>query len=79
MVHLAAAALSGKRFEEPSAEEFRRTLDQALPFTFVLCRTLAERMKARGSGSIVLFSSTYRMASPEPRIDRTSMAPSPID
>jgi len=40
---------------------------------------VAEKMKARGSGSIVIFSSMYGVVSPDPRIYRWSMTPNPID
>lgn len=79
LVHLVTASSSGKRLEQLSADEFQRTFDLALTPTFVLCRALAERMKSRGSGSIVLFSSMYGMVSPDPRIYHNPMAPNPID
>ena len=79
LVHLVTASSSGKRLEALSADEFQRTFDLALTPTFVLCRALAERMKVRGSGSIVLYSSMYGMVSPDPRIYHAPMAPNPID
>lgn len=78
-VHLAFASSSGRRLEALLPEEFQRTLDITLPPTFVFCRTLAERMKLRGSGSIVLFSSMYGVVSPDPRIYHDPMTPNPID
>ncbi|WP_414660643.1 SDR family oxidoreductase [Horticoccus sp. 23ND18S-11] len=79
VVHLVTASSSGKRFEVLTPEEFQRTFDLALTPTFVLCRAIAERMKARGSGAFVLFSSMYGMVSPDPRIYHDPMAPNPID
>jgi NAD(P)-dependent dehydrogenase (short-subunit alcohol dehydrogenase family) len=79
VVHLAFASSSGKRLEELTTEEFRRTFDQSLPATFWLCRELAERMKPRGSGSFVLFASMYGVVAPDGRIYRPPMAPNPID
>lgn len=79
VVHLAFASSSGYRLENLPADEFQKTLDRSLTPTFVFCRELAERMKARGSGSIVLFSSMYGMVSPDPRIYRQPLTPNPID
>jgi NAD(P)-dependent dehydrogenase (short-subunit alcohol dehydrogenase family) len=79
LVHLAFASSKGKRLEALLPEDFQRTLDLTLPPTFVLCRALAERMKARGSGSIVLFSSMYGVVAPDPRIYHDPMTPNPID
>lgn len=79
VVHLVTASSSGKRLEVLSPEEFQRTFDLALTPTFVLCRGLAEKMKARGSGCFVLFSSMYGVVSPDPTIYHDPMAPNPID
>lgn len=79
VVHLVTASSSGKRLEALAAEEFQRTFDLALTPTFVLCRSLAERMKVRGTGCFVLFSSMYGMVAPDPRIYHEPMAPNPID
>jgi NAD(P)-dependent dehydrogenase (short-subunit alcohol dehydrogenase family) len=79
VVHLAYASSSGKHLAELSPAEFQRTLDLALPSTFVLCRTVAEEMKSRGSGSVVLFSSMYGVVAPDPRNYPAPMAPNPID
>ena len=79
LVHLVTASTGGIRFEKISAEDFRRTLDLALTPTFVLCRLLAERMKPRGSGSIVLYSSMYGMVAPDERIYHDPMTPNPVD
>jgi len=79
VVHLATASSGGRRLEDLPAEEFQRTFDLSLTPTFVLCRALAERMKPRGSGSIVLFSSMYGVVSPDPRIYEPPQIPNPID
>jgi NAD(P)-dependent dehydrogenase (short-subunit alcohol dehydrogenase family) len=79
VVHLVTASSSGKRLEQLTPDEFQRTFDLALTPTFVLCRALAERMKVRGSGCFVLFSSMYGVVSPDPRIYHAPMAPNPID
>lgn len=79
VVHLAFASSSGKRLEQLTAAEFQHTFDHALTPTFVFCRALAEKMKARGSGSVVLFASMYGVVAPDPRIYHDPMAPNPID
>ena len=79
VAHLAFASSAGKRLEQLLPEEFQRTFDLALTPTFVLCRALAEAMKPRGSGSIVLFSSMYGVVSPDPRIYIDPLTPNPID
>lgn len=70
---------TGKRLEQLAPEDFQRTFDLALTPTFVLCRALAERMKHRGSGSIVLFSSMYGVVAPDPRIYPDPLTPNPVD
>lgn len=79
VVHLVTATSAGQRLETLPAETFQQTFDLALTPTFVLCRLVAERMKSRGSGNIVLFSSMYGVVSPDPRIYRGAMTPNPID
>lgn len=79
LVHLAFASSGGDSVESMSPETFQRTFDLSLTPTFVLCRAIAERMKARGPGSIVLFSSMYGVVSPDPRIYRAPLTPNPID
>lgn len=79
VVHLVTASSSGKRLEVLSPDDFQRTFDLSLTPTFVLCRTLAEHMKARGSGSFVLFSSMYGVVVPDKRIYHDPMAPNPVD
>lgn len=79
VAHLAFASSSGHTLESLPAAEFQKTLDHAVTPTFVLCRALAEHMKPRGSGSIVLFSSMYGVVAPDPRIYHAPMKPNPID
>jgi NAD(P)-dependent dehydrogenase (short-subunit alcohol dehydrogenase family) len=79
LAHLTFASSSGKRLEQLAPEEFQKTFDLALTPTFVFCRALAERMKVRGSGSIVLFSSMYGVVAPDPRIYQDPLTPNPID
>ncbi len=79
VVHLVTASSSGKRLEVLTPDEFQRTFDLALTPTFILCRTLAERMKARGSGNFVLFSSMYGVVVPDKSIYHDPMAPNPVD
>lgn len=79
VVHLVTASSAGKRLEVLSPEEFQRTFDLALTPTFILCRTLAERMKPRRSGAFVLFSSMYGVVAPDKSIYHDPMAPNPID
>ncbi len=79
LAHLTSASSRGRSLEELDAAEFQKTFDLSLTPTFVLCRALAGRMKSRGSGSIVLFSSMYGIVAPDPRIYRAPMTPNPID
>jgi NAD(P)-dependent dehydrogenase (short-subunit alcohol dehydrogenase family) len=79
VVHLVTASSSGKSLEQLSAADFGSTFDRALTPTFVLCRSLAEHMKALGRGSFVLFSSMYGLVAPDPRIYRQPMVTNPID
>ncbi|MDB6168498.1 MAG: Gluconate 5-dehydrogenase [Verrucomicrobia bacterium] len=79
LVHLAFASSAGKTFEALSAADFQNTFDRALTPTFVLCREVAQRMKPRGSGNIVLFGSMYGIVSPDPRIYHAPMITNPID
>ena len=79
LAHLAFASSAGKTFAGLSAADFQRTFDEALTPGFVLCRAVGDRMQARGSGSVVLFSSMYGVVSPDPRIYHDPMTPNPID
>ena len=79
VAHLAFSSSSGHRLEDLPVEIFQHTFNRSLAPTFVLCRALAEKMKARGSGNIVLFSSMYGVVAPDPRIYVEPMKPNPID
>lgn len=79
LVHLAVVSSSGRRLEELEVDVFRRTMEGNLTATFLLCRTLAERMKENRAASIVLFSSMYGIVSPDPTMYRNEMKPNPID
>ena len=79
VAHLAFASSTGKRLEQLTPEDFQRTFDRALTPTFVLCRAVGEAMRARGSGSVVLFSSMYGLVAPDPRIYHDPLTPNPID
>jgi NAD(P)-dependent dehydrogenase (short-subunit alcohol dehydrogenase family) len=79
VIHLAYASSVGKKLDELTKEEFSATVSLALTPTFLLCRTLGNMMKPRGSGSIVLYSSMYGVVSPDPRIYNPPHIPNPID
>jgi NAD(P)-dependent dehydrogenase (short-subunit alcohol dehydrogenase family) len=79
LVHLAYSSSGGHRLETLPAADFQKTFDRALTPSFILCRALAEKMKVRGSGSIVLFASMYGMVAPDPRIYQAPLLPNPID
>ncbi|MCC6415179.1 MAG: SDR family oxidoreductase [Opitutaceae bacterium] len=79
LVHLPFASSSGRTLDELPVAEFRHTFDATLTPTFVFCRELAERMKARGSGAFVLFASMYGLVAPDPRLYQLPMKPNPID
>ena len=80
LVHLSYASFgAGKALNELTTATFQKTLDQNLTPAFVICRELAERMKPRGTGSIILFSSMYGMVSPDPGCYSDPMKPNAID
>ena len=79
VVYMAPASSRNKTLEDLPLEDFRKTMDQGLSPAFLLCRAVAEKMKPRGSGSIVLFSSMYGVVAPDPRIYRWEAKPNPID
>ncbi len=70
---------TAKRMEELSAADFDAANQGNLTATFVLVRSIGAQMAARGSGSIVLFSSMYGSVSPDPRIYEAPMNPNPIE
>ena len=72
-------ASTPRRLEELSEAEFDAVNHGNLTSTFLLARAVGERMAARGSGSIVLFSSMYGSVSPDPRVYEAPMNPNPIE
>jgi len=79
LVHLAFASSAGRRLEELTPAEFRHSFDAGLLPAFVLSRAVAEAMRSRGSGSVVLFASMYGVVAPDPRIYSAGLTPNPID
>jgi NAD(P)-dependent dehydrogenase (short-subunit alcohol dehydrogenase family) len=78
-VHLPTASSRNHTLESLPIDDFKRAFDCGLAPTFVYCRAIAERMKPRRSGSIVLFASMYGMVAPDPRAYREPMKPNPVD
>lgn len=79
VVHLAFASSSGKTLDALGAEDLDATFCRGVTPTFLVARHLAERMKDRKRGSIVLFGSMYGMVAPDPRIYSPPLTPNPID
>jgi NAD(P)-dependent dehydrogenase (short-subunit alcohol dehydrogenase family) len=72
-------ASMAKRLEELSETDFDAVNHGNITSTFLLTRAVGEAMAARGSGSIVLFSSMYGSVSPDPRVYEEPMNPNPIE
>ena len=72
-------AATAKKFADLSAEDFDKANHGNLTATFVLARSVSQRMAERGSGSIVLFSSMYGTVSPDPAVYEAPMTPNPIE
>ncbi|MEQ1852953.1 MAG: SDR family oxidoreductase [Chthoniobacteraceae bacterium] len=70
---------TAKRLEELSEADFDAVNHGNLTSTFLITRAVGEAMAARGSGSIVLFSSMYGTVSPDPRVYEAPMNPNPIE
>lgn len=79
VVYLAFASRTDKGVNEFSKNDFDEALDFALPSGLIFCRTLAERIKARGFGSIVLLVNMHRVADGVPHAPSRSMASSQIE
>ncbi|MBS0661661.1 MAG: SDR family oxidoreductase [Verrucomicrobia bacterium] len=79
LAHLAFASSAGRRLEELTAAEFQHTFDAALTPAFVLARAVAEQMRPRGTGSVVLFASMYGLVAPDPGAYPAPLTPNPID
>jgi len=71
-------ASTGKSFDEITAEDFGGIVKDGLTSTFVLSREVANAMKQKKSGSMVLFSSMYGSVSPDPRVYEAPMNVNPI-
>lgn len=72
-------ASTAKRLDDLTAEDFDATNHVNLTATFVLARAVANAMKQRGGGSLVLFSSMYGSVSPDLRVYEPPMTPNPIE
>ncbi len=79
VAYLAYVSSAGKKLEELSRDDVTRTFSLSLPPTFLLSRAIAEKMKPRGSGSIVLFASMYGVVAPDPKIYNAPLKPNPVD
>jgi NAD(P)-dependent dehydrogenase (short-subunit alcohol dehydrogenase family) len=72
-------ASTAKRFDDLRAEDFDKANHGNLTATFTLARATGNAMAARGSGSMVLFSSMYGAVSPDPSIYEAPMTPNPVE
>ena len=72
-------ASTAKRLDELTPEDFDLANHGNLTATFVLSRAVANAMKERGSGSLVLFSSMYGTVPPDPSVYEPPMNPNPIE
>ena len=72
-------ASTAERLEDLRGTDMDRVHHGNLTATLVLARAVGERMAARGSGSIVLFSSMYGSVSPDPHMYAPPMNPNPIE
>lgn len=72
-------ASTAKPFDDLAAAEFDAANHGNLTATFALARAVGQRMAARGSGSIVLFSSMYGSVSPDPGVYAAPMNPNPVE
>ena len=79
VAHLAFTSFQEHGLETLPSEDFQAMFGNNVTPTFALCRAIAERMKSRGFGSIVLFASMYGFVSPDPRLYHEPMKPNRID
>jgi NAD(P)-dependent dehydrogenase (short-subunit alcohol dehydrogenase family) len=70
---------TGKRLDDLMEADFDTASHGNLTATFLLAREVGNAMAARGSGSIVLFSSMYGSVSPDPRVYEPPMNTNPIE
>lgn len=72
-------ASTAKKFDDLTAADFDEVNHGGVTSTFVIAREIGNAMKARNSGSIVLFSSMYGAVSPDPRAYEAPMNSNPIE
>ncbi|MES2595486.1 MAG: SDR family oxidoreductase [Verrucomicrobiota bacterium] len=72
-------ASTAKRFDDLTSADFDMANHGNLTATFTLARAVGNAMTARGTGSMVLFSSMYGSVSTDPRIYETPMNPNPVE
>lgn len=72
-------ASTAKLLDDLTPEDFDNVNHGNLTATFVLSRAVANAMKERGSGSLVLFSSMYGTVPPDMRVYAPPMNPNPIE
>ena len=72
-------ASTAKKFHDLTAADFDQANHGNLTATFTLARAIGNAMAERGSGSLVLFSSMYGTASPDPSIYEAPMNPNPVE
>lgn len=72
-------ASTAKRLDDLTEADFDAANHGNLTATFLLAREMGNAMAARGSGSIVLFSSMYGSASPDPRVYEPPANPNPVE
>ena len=72
-------ASTAKKFDDLTAADFDHANHGNLTATFTLARAIGNAMAERGSGSLVLFSSTYGTVSPDPHIYEAPMNPNPVE
>lgn len=72
-------ASTAKKFDELTSADFDMANHGNLTATFTIARAAGNAMAARGSGSLVLFSSMYGTVSTDPRIYEAPMNPNPVE
>lgn len=72
-------ASTAKRLDDLTEADFDAANHGNLTATFLLAREVGNAMAARGSGSIVLFSSMYGSSSPDPNVYEPPANPNPVE
>lgn len=72
-------ASTAKRLDDLTESDFDAANHGNLTATFLLAREVGNAMAARGSGSVVLFSSMYGTVSPDPKVYEPPATPNPIE